>query len=31
VIQSSPKWTPGKRRDRAVKVTYQFPVIFQLR
>lgn len=31
VIQSSPKWTPGKQRDRAVKVTYQFPVIFQLR
>ena len=31
VIQSSPKWTPGKQRDRAVKVTYLFPVIFQLR
>ena len=31
VIQSSPKWEPGKQRDRAVKVTYQFPVIFQLR
>ena len=31
VIQSSPKWTPGRQRDRAVKVTYQFPVIFQLR
>ena len=31
VIKSSPKWTPGRQRDRAVKVTYTFPVIFQLR
>lgn len=31
VVSSSPKWTPGKQRDRAVKVTYTFPVIFQLR
>jgi len=31
VVQSSPKWDPGKQRDRAVKVTYTFPVIFQLR
>lgn len=31
VVQSSPKWTPGKQRDRTVKVTYTFPVIFQLR
>lgn len=31
IVQSSPKWTPGKQRDRAVKVTYTFPVIFQLR
>lgn len=31
VISMSPKWTPGKQRDRAVKVTYTFPVIFQLR
>lgn len=31
VVQSSPKWTPGKQRDRAVKVTYTFPVQFQLR
>ena len=31
VVQSSPKWSPGKQRDRAVKVTYTFPVIFQLR
>lgn len=31
VVASSPKWTPGKQRDRAVKVIYNFPVIFQLR
>ncbi len=31
VVASSPKWTPGKQRDRVVKVTYTFPVIFQLR
>ena len=31
VVKSSPKWTPGRQRDRAVKVTYTFPVIFQLR
>jgi len=31
VVKSSPKWTPGKQRDRTVKVTYTFPVIFQLR
>ena len=31
VVKSSPKWKPGKQRDRAVKVTYTFPVIFQLR
>ena len=30
VVSSSPKWKPGKQRDRAVKVTYTFPVIFQL-
>ena len=30
-VSSSPKWKPGKQRDRAVKVTYTFPVIFQLR
>ena len=30
VVQAMPKWTPGKQRDRAVKVTYTFPVIFQL-
>ena len=31
VVSSSPKWKPGKQRDRAVKVTYTCPVIFQLR
>ena len=31
VISESPKWSPGKQRDRAVRVTYTFPVIFQLR
>lgn len=31
VVQSSPDWTPGQQKDRNVKVTYQFPVIFTLR
>jgi len=31
VVSMSPKWQPGKQRDRPVKVTYTFPVIFQLR
>lgn len=31
VVSQSPKWSPGKQRDRKVKVTYTFPVIFQLR
>ena len=31
VVSSSPNWTPGRQRDRAVKVTYTFPVVFQLR
>ena len=31
VVSSSPKWSPGKQRDRAVKVSYTFPVIFRLR
>ena len=31
IVSSSPQWTPGKQRDRAVPVTYTFPVIFQLR
>ncbi len=31
VIKKSPKWTPGKQRDKAVRVSYQFPILFQLR
>lgn len=31
VISMSPKWTPGRQRDKAVKVSYKFPVLFQLR
>ncbi len=31
VVQSSPKWVPGKQRDRAVAVNYTFPVRFVLR
>lgn len=31
VVSMSPKWEPGKQRDRAVPVAYTFPVIFQLR
>ena len=30
VVSSSPKWKPGRYQGRAVKVTYTFPVIFQL-
>ena len=31
VVSMDPKWKPGKQRDRAVPVTYTFPVYFQLR
>ena len=31
IVSSSPKWTPGRQRERPVKVVYTFPVIFQLR
>ena len=31
VVSMSPKWKPGKQRNRTVPVTYIFPVIFQLR
>ena len=31
VVSASPKWKPGKQRDRAVKVTYTFQVYFQLK
>lgn len=30
VVSQSPKWEPGRQRDRAVNVTYTFPVIFRL-
>lgn len=30
VVSSSPKWTPGYIDDKPVRVTYTFPVIFQL-
>ena len=30
VINSSPKWEPGLQDGKPVKVTYQFPVIFQM-
>lgn len=31
VVSSSPKWSPGKQRGKAVKVRFVFPVIFQLK
>jgi protein TonB len=31
VVSASPKWEPGRQRDRAVNVTYTFPVVFTLR
>lgn len=31
VVSSSPKWTPGRQRNKAVRVVYTFPVVFQLR
>ena len=31
VIKSSPKWTPGKQREKAVKVKFAIPVRFILR
>ncbi|WP_439185578.1 TonB family protein [Carboxylicivirga taeanensis] len=30
VVQSMPRWTPGKQRGRAVKVSYTVPVRFRL-
>lgn len=30
VVSHSPKWTPGKQKGIPIKVTYTFPVIFQL-
>ncbi|HIZ88161.1 MAG TPA: energy transducer TonB [Candidatus Coprenecus pullistercoris] len=31
IVKRSPKWTPGRQRDKAVKVTFNFPIVFQLR
>ncbi len=31
VVSSSPRWTPGKQRNKPVRVRFTFPVIFQLR
>ena len=31
VLSGSPRWSPGIHRGRPVRVTYTFPVIFQLR
>ena len=31
VVSGSPKWEPGRQRDRAVKVSDTFPVIYRLR
>ncbi|MCL2739085.1 MAG: energy transducer TonB [Bacteroidales bacterium] len=30
-VSASPRWTPGRQRDKPVKVRYNFPVVFQLR
>jgi protein TonB len=30
IIESSPKWTPGKQRNKPVRILYTLPVIFQL-
>lgn len=30
VVKSSPKWSPGKQRGKAVRVSYTFPVTFVL-
>ena len=30
-ISKSPKWTPGKNRGKPVRVSYTFPVVFQLK
>ncbi|MDX9695225.1 MAG: energy transducer TonB [Bacteroidales bacterium] len=30
VVKSSPKWSPGKQRGRAVRVSFTFPIVFQL-
>ncbi|MFO8022538.1 MAG: ATP-binding protein, partial [Perlabentimonas sp.] len=30
VVESSPKWTPGKQRGKAVRTTFTFPISFKL-
>lgn len=30
VLKQSPKWTPGKQRNQAVRVRYNLPVVFRL-
>ena len=30
VVLSSPRWTPGMQRNKAVKVSYTFPINFRL-
>lgn len=30
IVQSSPKWTPGKQRGKSVRVSFTFPIKFQL-
>ncbi|SDD02782.1 energy transducer TonB [Williamwhitmania taraxaci] len=30
VVASAPKWSPGKQRNKPVRVTFTFPIIFQL-
>ena len=30
VVKSSPKWSPGKQRGRSVRVSFTFPIVFQL-
>jgi TonB family protein len=30
IVKKSPKWTPGRRQNKPVKVTYQVPIQFRL-
>ena len=30
VLKSSPKWTPGKQRNQAVRVKYTLPIEFRI-
>jgi len=30
VVAAAPKWTPGKQRNKPVRVSFTFPIIFQL-